>query len=100
MANDFIRVSADGTGKRMDAESFDRAGTTIYRERVEIGGTSDTDIALPTSAAPAAAAFGLPVRVAESAQVSGTVQVSGPVQVSGSVTVLGTALVSVVPGVS
>ena len=109
MANDFIRVGADSTGKRMDAESFDRAGTTIYRERVQVGGTSDADIVLPTTAAPDAAAFAIPVRVAGSAQVSGAVSVSAMPAVSGTVTVqgavtiqtqLGTQVVSVVPGVS
>ena len=118
MANDHIQVGADQTGKRMDAESFIRgAATTIYRERVEIGGTSDTDIVLPTSAPPAVSVFGLPVFVAGSAQVSGSVTVLGTAVVSGAVgvsgvvsvaagasvtvvTQLGTQVVSVVPGVS
>ena len=110
MANDFIQVGTEGTGKRMDAESFIRgAATTIFRERVQVGGTSDTDIVLPTTAAPDAAAFAMPVRVAGSAQVSGAVSVSAMPAVSGTVTVqgavtvqtqLGTQVVSVVPGVS
>ena len=101
MADNVVIVAADGTGKAIDNESLTGVSTTTYRQRIVVAGTTLVEIAVPTTAAPAGAAYGLPVRVAGSVAVSGghsvTVQAGVSVTV---VTQLGTQVVSVVPGVS
>jgi hypothetical protein len=45
MADGFIRVPVDDTGKRVDSEELTVSSNTVQRQRVQIAGTSDVDLA-------------------------------------------------------
>lgn len=49
MADAFVQVAPDSSGKLIDNTSLVIAGSTLYRQRVQITGTSATDIAPVTS---------------------------------------------------
>lgn len=63
MADDFIRLPADGSGKRVDAESLTVSAQTVYRERDQIAGKAALEIADVKNSDPDAAHYGLVVRL-------------------------------------
>lgn len=64
MADSNIRLPADGSGKRLDTESLDVGGTTVHRERDQVAGKADTEIAEVRNTDPTAVDHGLVVRQA------------------------------------
>jgi len=49
MTDSFIQVAADSTGKKVDNEALTVAGSSVYRQRVQMAGVAPTDIAVVTS---------------------------------------------------
>lgn len=45
MADGFVQVAPDSTGKKIDNEQLTVAGQTVYRQRTQIAGKADVDIA-------------------------------------------------------
>lgn len=83
MADSFVRVPADSTGKRVDASSLDVGADTVYRQRIVLADNSATaQYATVTGGA---------------LMVTGTVNVSAmpTVTVTGGVAVSGTAQVAI-----
>lgn len=64
MADAVVQLPADGAGKKLDAESLTVGLNTVYRERIQVAGDSDTDIA------PVTAADGLLVNLGTNNDVS------------------------------
>jgi hypothetical protein len=64
MSDSFVRIPADGVGKRLDTEELTVNALTVQRERMQIAGTADDDIAAVTDTDPAAATHGLVTRLA------------------------------------
>jgi hypothetical protein len=62
MADDNVRVATDGSGKRIDNESFTRAADTIYRQRVALGGSEDVEQVKVINSDPGASEYGVVVR--------------------------------------
>lgn len=62
MADGFIRVPPDDTGKRIDTEQLTVAATTVQRERQQITGAADVEIARVLNTDPAAADYALTTR--------------------------------------
>ncbi len=86
MADSFIRVPTDSTGKRVDATSLDVGADTVYRQRIVIGSDNGTaTFAEVLSASAAATSHGLVVRPTTATVVvaSGTINVNGGVAISG-----------------
>lgn len=92
MANSFVQVPPDSTGKAVDATSLDVGATTVYRQRIVIGSDTGTaTFAEVLSASAVAASHGLVVRPCTATVVvaSGTINVNGGVAISGTATVVG-----------
>lgn len=64
MADQFIRLPVDGVGKRLDTEELSVSGNVVQRERNQIAGVLDTEIAAVLGTDPSAVDFGLVVRQA------------------------------------
>jgi hypothetical protein len=62
MANGYIELDAMSGGDKIDAETLTVASTTVLRERVQIAGEADTEIARVDDAPLGTAVFGLGVR--------------------------------------
>lgn len=52
MADAFIQLASDGSGKKVDNESLTVAGQTVYRQRTQVSGAGDVQIAAVVNAAP------------------------------------------------
>lgn len=90
MADSFVRVPQDSTGKRVDAASLDVGANTVYRQRIVIASDTETaTFATVTTTTPSADAPALVVRnVATGASsVTGVVAISGTAAVSIAATV-------------
>lgn len=61
MANGTIAVS-EGSGKNLDTEELTVSATTVQRERVQLAGAADTEIARVQNSAVAGTEYGLVVR--------------------------------------
>ena len=64
MADAWIGLPADGVGKKLDAETLSVSAVTVLRERLQISGATDVEIANVKDTDPAASAYGLIVREA------------------------------------
>lgn len=64
MADSFIQVPVDDAGKKVDTEQLTVGANTVHRERVQVVGAADTEIARVVDTDPAAADFALVVRQA------------------------------------
>lgn len=64
MADGFIRVPDDDTGKRLDTEELVVATLNVHRERMQVAGAIAAEIARVLNTDPAAADYGLVVRQA------------------------------------
>lgn len=62
MADSYIQVPADGAGKKLDTEELTVSSETVHRERVQIAGSADVEIVIPTDAAPASDDYAVPTR--------------------------------------
>lgn len=62
MSDDFIELNAGSGGKKIDAEALVVSSQNVVRERHQIAGAADTEIARVDDVALANAAFGLAVR--------------------------------------
>lgn len=62
MADAFVQISADGTGKRLDAELLTVAGNPVYRERDRLAGEGADDLAVVTDTDPVEVDHGVVVR--------------------------------------
>jgi len=97
MADSFVRVPTDSTGKRVDATSLDVGADTVYRQRIVIGSDTGTaTFAEVLSVSAVAASHGLVVRPCTATVVvaSGTINVNGGVAISGTATVAGSVVIS------
>lgn len=65
MADAFIQIPPDSTGKKVDTEELTVGVNTVERQRGQIAGATATAIAAVTDAAPAAGAFALAGRVGD-----------------------------------
>jgi hypothetical protein len=104
MADSFIQVPVDSTGKLVDCEQLTVGANTVQRERHEIVGASASEVARVVNSQPAGTEYGLVVREAQKGQA--TMANSHPVAIasdqtvipvsdnSGSLTVDGTVSVS------
>ena len=65
MADAYLILPDDtsNTGKKLDAESLTVSAQTVYRERLQIAGAADTEIARVTDAEPGASDMGVAVRL-------------------------------------
>ena len=64
MSDGFLRVPLDDVGKRIDTEELTVSAQTVQRERMQIAGALDVEIARILNTDPAAADHGLVVRKA------------------------------------
>lgn len=64
MADAFIQLPTDGSGKRLDAESLTVAAALVHRERMQIAGDTDVGIAKVLNTDPAATDYALVARLA------------------------------------
>ncbi len=62
MANATIGLPSDGAGKKIDSESLLVDGVLVHRERDQVGGAGDDDIAVVTDTDPLVSEHGLAVR--------------------------------------
>lgn len=62
MANGFIELDAMSGGDKIDAETLTVASSTVFRERIQVAGSLDTEIAKVLAVPIATDAFGLGVR--------------------------------------
>ncbi len=62
MADSTIGLPADGPGKKIDAESLTVAATTVHRERMQLAGAADVEIAVVKNTDPSATDHALVVR--------------------------------------
>ena len=62
MADGYLQVPADGTGKKMDADQLTVGANTVYRERDRISGEGADDLAVVTDTDPVEVDHGLVVR--------------------------------------
>jgi hypothetical protein len=64
MADGFIRLPVDDAGKRVDTEELTVNSLTVQRERHQVAGVADTDIAVVVDTDPLTTDHGLVVRQA------------------------------------
>ena len=64
MADSFVRIPPDDSGKRLDAESLTVAATPVFRERHQIAGALDVEILAVRNTDPADDDYGIVVRPA------------------------------------
>lgn len=105
MADSYVRIPPDSTGKRVDAASLDVGVDTVYRQRIVLADNSATaQYATVTGGAllvqPNAVAISGTAQVAIATpftvnNISATVTVAGTVNVNGGVAVSGTAQVAI-----
>lgn len=62
MADGTIGLPADGPGKKLDTEQLSVGGNTVQRERMQIAGAADTEVARIVSDDPSPTDYGLVVR--------------------------------------
>lgn len=62
MANSFITLNAGSGGPQLDTELLTVASQQVHRERNQVAGVNDDDIATVNAAAPATSEHGLSVR--------------------------------------
>lgn len=62
MADQFIRLPADGAGKRLDTEELTVNSQTVQRERMQVTGAAADDIAIVVDTDPGATDHGLVIR--------------------------------------
>jgi hypothetical protein len=86
MADSFIQVPVDSTGKLVDCEQLTVGANTVQRERHEIVGASATEVARVINSQPAGTEYGLVVREAQKGQT--TMANSQPVAIASDQTVI------------
>lgn len=64
MADSFVRIPPDDTGKRLDAEQLTVNALEVHRERHQIAGATDVEILALRDTDPASTDFGIVVRPA------------------------------------
>ena len=64
MSDQTIGLPVDGVGKKIDTEELTVSSVTVQRERMQIAGALDTEIAAILASDPGAGAFGIIVRQA------------------------------------
>ncbi len=62
MADGFIRLPADGPGKRCDTEDLTVSALSVHRQRHQVSGALDVEIARVLATDPAAGDYGLATR--------------------------------------
>lgn len=62
MADNYVQLPVDGSGKKLDTEQITVGANTVHRERDQIAGTGADDIAVVTDADPSPSVHGLVVR--------------------------------------
>ena len=110
MADGYIQVPPDSTGKRLDAESLTVSGLTVHRERDQISGRADTEIADVRNSDPALSDHGLVTRAIDvvepitdtlsssSLSAGSSVDLNGTLIASGKIgKVMGLSVASTVP---
>ncbi len=78
MANATIGLPSDGAGKKIDSESLLVDGVLVHRERDQVGGAGDDDIAVVTDTDPLVSEHGLAVRPISLVQMSHAARLSQP----------------------
>jgi hypothetical protein len=86
LADSFIQVPPDSTGKLVDAEQLTVGANTVQRQRHEITGASASEVARVVNAQPAGTEYGLVVREAQKGQA--TMANSQPVAIASDQTVI------------
>src|SRR3989304_1161252 len=74
MTNQFIQLPADSTGKKVDTEELTVGANTVQRERMQIAGSTEVQVASILNASPSTE-YGLVVRNIP----SGTQTISGTI---------------------
>ncbi len=62
MSDGTVGLPTDGPGKKLDTEQLTVSGETVQRERLQIAGAIDVEIASVKNSDPAASAYGLATR--------------------------------------
>lgn len=96
MADSYVRVPADSSGKKVDATSLDVGIDTVYRQRIVIADNSATaQFAVVTAGALTITGN---VNISATAIVAGSVAISGTAVIAGSVAISGTPSVVLAVG--
>jgi len=62
MSNSVVQLAPDGTGKSIDAEQVSVASLDVQRQRIQVAGAADVEIARVAASSPAASDHGLVTR--------------------------------------
>jgi len=62
MTDQFIQIRPDSTGKKVDVTELTVAGETVQRERIQLAGGADVELADVRNASPLSTDYGLIVR--------------------------------------
>src|SRR5688572_16794278 len=62
MADGFVQVPPDSTGKKVDAEEITVGAQTVERQRIQVAGASAAEIAAVKNATPSVTEYGVVTR--------------------------------------
>lgn len=67
MADQYVQLQPDSTGKKVDTTELTVGANTVERQRIHIAGTVDVALVEPVNAVPANSAYAVPMRSTKNA---------------------------------
>ena len=70
MSDGEIQLAADGSGKMVDATTLTVGANTVYRQRIQLSGSTAAGLVEPLNSQPAGTEYAIPVREVADAKTS------------------------------